>query len=101
MLQLNQESSRSHAIFNIRLVKSFPSGDGEIDLEKPCMVTQLALVDLAGSERTSRTGNAGYALKEAGRINNSLMNLRRCMERLREHQKGIRYNNGAMYMSIT
>lgn len=85
--QLNQESSRSHTIFNIRLVKAYPSGEGEIDLNKPCMLSQLALVDLAGAERAQRTGNAGQALKEAGKINNSLMNLRRCMEKLRENQK--------------
>lgn len=64
--QLNMESSRSHAIFNIRLVKAHPAGDGEVDLTKPCVVSQLALVDLAGSERTNRTGNTGQALKEAG-----------------------------------
>ena len=92
--QLNQESSRSHTIFNIRLVKAYPSGEGEIDLEKPCMLSQLALVDLAGAERAQRTGNAGQALKEAGRINNSLMNLRRCMERLRENQKTRKGHNG-------
>ena len=92
--QLNQESSRSHTIFNIRLVKTYPSGEGEIDLEKPCLLSQLALVDLAGAERAARTGNAGQALKEAGRINNSLMNLRRCMERLRENQKGRNGSNG-------
>ena len=92
--QLNQESSRSHTIFNIRLVKAYPSGEGEIDLEQPCMVSQLALVDLAGAERAQRTGNAGQALKEAGRINNSLMNLRRCMERLRENQKSRKGANG-------
>ena len=84
--QLNHESSRSHAIFNIRLVKTAPSGDGEINCDQPIMVSQLALVDLAGSERCKRTGNTDKALKEAGKINNSLMNLRRCMERLRENQ---------------
>jgi len=92
--QLNHESSRSHAIFNIRLVKTAPSGDGEIDCDQPIMVSQLALVDLAGSERCKRTGNTDKALKEAGKINNSLMNLRRCMERLRENQKTGR--NGAV-----
>ena len=91
--QLNQESSRSHTIFNIRLVKAYPSGEGEIDLYKPCMLSQLALVDLAGAERAQRTGNAGQALKEAGRINNSLMNLRRCMEKLRENQKTRKANS--------
>ena len=64
--QLNHESSRSHAIFNIRLVKTAPSGDGEIDCNQPIMVSQLALVDLAGSERCKRTGNTDKALKEAG-----------------------------------
>ena len=50
------------------MVKTHPSGDGEIDLEKPCLISQLALVDLAGAERAIRTGNAGSALKEAGII---------------------------------
>ncbi len=85
--QLNFESSRSHSIFNIRLVKCSPSDEDEIDDSKPCLVSQLALVDLAGSERTSRTGNTGDRLREAGNINNSLMNLRTCIERLRENQK--------------
>ena len=69
--QLNHESSRSHAIFNIRLVKTAPSGDGEIDCNQPIMVSQLALVDLAGSERCKRTGNTDKALKEAGNFNTS------------------------------
>lgn len=92
--QLNHESSRSHAIFNIRLVKTAPAGDGEIDCNQPIMVSQLALVDLAGSERCKRTGNTDKALKEAGKINNSLMNLRRCIEKLRENQKSGK--NGAV-----
>ena len=57
-------------------------------------MSQLALVDLAGAERAQRTGNAGQALKEAGRINTSLMNLRRCMERLRGNQKARNGSNG-------
>ena len=81
-------------MFYCRLVKTAPSGDGEIDCDQPIMVSQLALVDLAGSERCKRTGNTDKALKEAGKINNSLMNLRRCMERLRENQKTGR--NGAV-----
>ena len=31
-------------------------------------MSQLALVDLAGAERAQRTGNAGQALKEAGKL---------------------------------
>ena len=81
-------------MYYCRLVKTAPSGDGEIDCDQPIMVSQLALVDLAGSERCKRTGNTDKALKEAGKINNSLMNLRRCMERLRDNQKTGR--NGAV-----
>ncbi len=50
------------------------------------MFSQLSLVDLAGSERTSRTGNHGDRLKEAGNINKDLMVLRTCMETIRENQ---------------
>lgn len=64
--QLNFESSRSHSIFNIRLVRCSPADEDEVDDTKPCLVSQLALVDLAGSERTSRTGNTGDRLREAG-----------------------------------
>ena len=49
-------------------------------------VSQLSLVDLAGSERTSKTRAEGVRVKEAGKINNTLMVLRRCIETLRENQ---------------
>ena len=65
--QLNHESSRSHSVFNIRLVKLTPQDDVEINSEEPAVVSQLALVDLAGSERTARTGNTGNRLREAGK----------------------------------
>lgn len=85
---LNAESSRSHSIFNIRLVQApLDSGGQEViqDNEKLC-VSQLSLVDLAGSERTNRTQNKGDRLKEAGNINQNLMTLRTCLEILRENQ---------------
>ena len=55
---LNLQSSRSHSIFNIRLVAVPYDHLGEDIMDDPSvMVTsQLALVDLAGSEKTSRTG---------------------------------------------
>lgn len=51
---MNEESSRSHAMFSVT-VESSERG----------MVTQgkLHLVDLAGSERQSKTGAAGERLK--------------------------------------
>ncbi|EAT46060.1 AAEL002714-PA [Aedes aegypti] len=85
---LNAESSRSHSVFTIRLVQAPVDNHGEHAVQDRNAVTisQLSLVDLAGSERTSRTGNTGQRLREAGNINNSLMTLRTCLEILRENQ---------------
>ncbi|KAI6648494.1 hypothetical protein LOD99_8126 [Oopsacas minuta] len=85
---LNHTSSRSHAIFNIRLVQSPLDSNGEEVLQDKSriVVSQLSLVDLAGSERTSRTKSGGTQLREAGSINSSLMVLRTCIETLRDNQ---------------
>ncbi|TDG45463.1 hypothetical protein AWZ03_008086 [Drosophila navojoa] len=86
---LNAESSRSHSVFNIRLVQAPTDCQGErvIQDKQTITVSQLSLVDLAGSERSSRTKNTGVRLREAGNINNSLMTLRTCLEYLRENQQ--------------
>lgn len=84
---LNAQSSRSHSIFNIRLVKAQPGPDGEINAEGNIEVSQMSLVDMAGSERTNRTGNKGEKLIEASSINNSLTTLRRCIKQLRDNQR--------------
>ena len=74
----NHESSRSHSIVTMTLIR----GEGP-----NAATTELMVVDLAGSERTRRTGNVGSQLKESARINSSLMNLGRCLEVLRTNQK--------------
>ncbi|KAH8398275.1 hypothetical protein KR215_002303 [Drosophila sulfurigaster] len=86
---LNAESSRSHSVFNIRLVQAPTDCQGEhvVQDKQNITVSQLSLVDLAGSERSSRTKNTGVRLREAGNINNSLMTLRTCLEYLRENQQ--------------
>jgi len=85
---LNLQSSRSHSIFNIRVVAAplDPLGEDILSDTSALQVGQLALVDLAGSERTNRTGNTGQRLAEASKINQSLMTLRNCIEVLRENQ---------------
>lgn len=85
---LNNDSSRSHSIFTIRLVITNTDGSSNSPRDKiNFMVSQLSLVDLAGSERCSRSQTTGQRLKEAGRINNSLLTLRTCLEILRENQQ--------------
>ncbi|GAB1601251.1 kinesin-like protein KIF16B isoform X1 [Argonauta hians] len=67
---MNDVSSRSHAIFTIlftqaKFVKDMPS---EIH-------SKIHLVDLAGSERADATGATGQRLKEGASINKSLVTL--------------------------
>jgi hypothetical protein len=80
----NDVSSRSHSVFNIKLV---PNRGSATDPTDPSQVySKLAIVDLAGSERALKTRATGERLKEASNINVSLMNLGRCLEALRWNQ---------------
>ncbi|XP_051913806.1 kinesin-like protein KIF3B [Hippocampus zosterae] len=65
---MNEHSSRSHAIFVITVECSELGLDGENHIR----VGKLNLVDLAGSERQTKTGAQGERLKEATKINLSL-----------------------------
>ncbi|KAM9355201.1 kinesin-like protein KIF3C [Pholidichthys leucotaenia] len=65
---MNEHSSRSHALFLITVECSQPGPDGR----KHIRVGHLNLVDLAGSERQAKTGVHGERLKEAAKINLSL-----------------------------
>ncbi|KAK5917162.1 hypothetical protein CgunFtcFv8_012073 [Champsocephalus gunnari] len=65
---MNERSSRSHAIFVITVECSEVGPDGEDHIR----VGKLNMVDLAGSERQSKTGAKGKRLKEAAKINLSL-----------------------------
>ncbi|XP_033763361.1 LOW QUALITY PROTEIN: kinesin-like protein KIF20B [Pecten maximus] len=79
--KLNHQSSRSHCIFNIKIVRVMDVDDPHV-----ARVSMLSLCDLAGSERYSKTQSNGERLKEAGNINTSLMTLGRCIEMLRYNQ---------------
>ncbi|CAL8284618.1 unnamed protein product [Lota lota] len=65
---MNERSSRSHAIFVVTVECSEMGADGEDHIR----VGKLNMVDLAGSERQSKTGAKGKRLKEAAKINLSL-----------------------------
>ncbi|XP_021176689.2 kinesin-like protein KIF3B [Fundulus heteroclitus] len=65
---MNERSSRSHAIFLVTVECSERGPDGEDHIR----VGKLNMVDLAGSERQSKTGAKGKRLKEAAKINLSL-----------------------------
>ncbi|XP_037070963.1 kinesin-like protein KIF3B [Pollicipes pollicipes] len=65
---MNEHSSRSHAIFLVTVECSELGLDGEPHIH----VGKLNMVDLAGSERQAKTGASGERLKEATKINLSL-----------------------------
>ncbi|CAB3989872.1 kinesin KIF3B [Paramuricea clavata] len=65
---MNEHSSRSHAIFIVTIECSEVGPDDECHIR----VGKLNMVDLAGSERQAKTGAAGERLKEATKINLSL-----------------------------
>ncbi|XP_015743490.1 kinesin-like protein KIF13A isoform X9 [Python bivittatus] len=69
---MNEESSRSHAVFNIIVTQTLYDLQSGNSGEK---VSKVSLVDLAGSERVSKTGAAGERLKEGSNINKSLSTL--------------------------
>jgi len=65
---MNEHSSRSHAIFVVTVECSEVGADGEDHIR----MGKLNMVDLAGSERQSKSGAKGKRLKEAAKINLSL-----------------------------
>lgn len=95
---MNNESSRSHAIFTISieqhiiedLYKANTDGPSAIPVQTPSeefMVAKFHFVDLAGSERAKRTGATGATLKEGISINKGLLALGNVISALTEEGK--------------
>ncbi|CAO1639083.1 unnamed protein product [Sympodiomycopsis kandeliae] len=69
---MNETSSRSHAVFTLVLTQKRKDEQTGLEAEK---VSRISLVDLAGSERANSTGATGSRLKEGANINRSLTSL--------------------------
>ncbi|KAK3837343.1 MAG: hypothetical protein J3R72DRAFT_197694 [Linnemannia gamsii] len=69
---MNETSSRSHAVFTVLLTQKRYDIETRLETEK---VSRISLVDLAGSERANSTGATGARLKEGANINKSLTTL--------------------------
>lgn len=76
---MNETSSRSHAVFTLTLTQKRHDVETNMDSEK---VAKISLVDLAGSERATSTGATGARLKEGAEINRSLSTLGRVIAAL-------------------
>lgn len=81
---MNETSSRSHAVFTIVFTQRRHDTDTDLSTEK---VSKISLVDLAGSERADSTGAKGTRLKEGANINKSLTTLGKVISALAEVSK--------------
>ncbi|KAG5057338.1 hypothetical protein JHK86_012334 [Glycine max] len=91
---MNNQSSRSHAIFTITLqqMRKLHSGSpindsSDEDMGEEYLSAKLHLVDLAGSERAKRTGSDGVRLKEGIHINKGLLALGNVISALGDEKK--------------
>ncbi|XP_029911309.1 kinesin-like protein KIF1B isoform X15 [Myripristis murdjan] len=78
---MNETSSRSHAVFTIVFTQRKHDTETDLSTEK---VSKISLVDLAGSERADSTGAKGTRLKEGANINKSLTTLGKVISALAE-----------------
>ncbi|XP_028050180.2 kinesin-like protein unc-104 isoform X5 [Monomorium pharaonis] len=78
---MNETSSRSHAVFTIFFTQQQQDNTTGLMSEK---VSKISLVDLAGSERADSTGAKGTRLKEGANINKSLTTLGKVISALAE-----------------
>ncbi|XP_058786186.1 kinesin-like protein KIN-4A isoform X2 [Vicia villosa] len=89
---MNNQSSRSHAIFTITLeqmCKPKNPNDNCLNdnMNDEYLCAKLHLVDLAGSERAKRTGSDGMRFKEGVHINRGLLALGNVISALGDEKK--------------
>jgi len=89
---MNDESSRSHAIFTLHVKQQrIISGEDEMDTagisDCETLSAKFHFVDLAGSERLKRTGAVGHRAKESISINSGLLSLGNVISALGDKSK--------------
>ncbi|KPA85727.1 putative Kinesin [Leptomonas pyrrhocoris] len=86
---MNEHSSRSHAILQLQVTKVLADTDENTGtVVTRTRISKATMVDLAGSERVSQSGVSGDRFEEAKNINLSLSTLGRVIQQLSEKQSG-------------
>ncbi|NXB87565.1 CTK2 protein, partial [Vidua chalybeata] len=86
---LNERSSRSHSVFQLRIQGLHAARDLRC-------TSSLTLVDLAGSERLEKSGSVGSRLRETQSINSSLSALGLVISALCNKEPHIPYRNSKL-----
>ena len=99
--KMNKSSSRSHAVFQIKISKrsratSSAKAGGGGKVEMKATFGKLTVVDLAGSERIKKSGASGAQFKEATNINGSLLAFGNVVQALAEKKKFIPYRDSKL-----
>ena len=83
----NQESSRSHTLFQLKLVSKIPQVSTNGNILPQQVISKFSLVDLAGSERLSEGEKTLERIEEAKFINKSLSALGNVIYSLKNQQQ--------------
>ncbi|KAL6999396.1 Kinesin-like protein KIN-14N [Sarracenia purpurea var. burkii] len=87
--QMNEQSSRSHFVFTLRISGYNENTDQHVQ-------GVLNLIDLAGSERLSKSGSTGDRLKETQAINKSLSSLSDVIFALAKKEDHVPFRNSKL-----
>ena len=85
--KMNEQSSRSHAIFTVILEQRHLTREAQRKHRGAFSSAKFHLVDLAGSERNKRTGASGHRFKESININSGLLALGNVINAIADDQE--------------